>query len=114
MVSYHDEILYKKALKILDENLMNTDFSIKSFSKEIGLSRTTLHRKLKALTDHSATSFIRVYRLQKARYLLEQKAGNISEVAYTVGFNSVGYFTKCFKNYYGQTPSDFNNSSVLS
>ncbi len=114
MVSSIDEKFLNNAMIILEENIMNTDFNVEFFSREIGMSRTNLHRKLKALTDLSATEFIRVYRLKRAKYLFEQKAGNISEVAYAVGFTSVGYFTKCFKNHYGQTPSDFNNGSVHS
>jgi transcriptional regulator GlxA family with amidase domain len=62
------------------------------------------------LTDHSATAFIRVFRLKRAMSLLEQNSGNISEVAYAVGFNSVSYFNKCFKKQFGKTPSDFINA----
>jgi YesN/AraC family two-component response regulator len=102
-----DEIFLKKALDILEANIMNTDFDVEIFSKEIGMSRTNLHRKLKALTDCSATEFIRIFRLKRAMCLLEQKAGNVSEVAYAVGFNSQGYFTKCFKKQYGRSPSGF-------
>jgi len=112
-VTSTDEKFLNKALIVLEENLMNTEFDVKLFSKEIGMSRTNLHRKLKALTNYSATEFIRVYRLKRAKYLLEQKAGNISEVAYSVGFNSIGYFTKCFKNQYGKTPSEFINNTFL-
>jgi AraC-like DNA-binding protein len=89
--------LLKVAWSILEENIINTDFDVDTFSREIGMSRTNLHRKLKALTDCSATEFIRIVRLQRAMYLLEHKFGNITDVAYAVGFNSQSYFTKCFK-----------------
>lgn len=102
-----DENFLKKVLTILEENLTNTDFDVDTFSREIGMSRTNLHRKLKALTDCSATEFIRVFRLKRAMSLLEQKTGNITEVAYAVGFNSVSYFNKCFKKQFGKAPSGY-------
>ncbi|WP_162340317.1 hybrid sensor histidine kinase/response regulator transcription factor [Cyclobacterium salsum] len=104
-VTSTDEKFLKKAMAILEENLANTDFDVVFFSREIGMSRTNLHRKLKALTDCSATEFIRAVRLKRAMYLLEQKSGNVTEVAYAVGFNSVSYFDKCFKKQFGKTPS---------
>ncbi|MBD3627477.1 helix-turn-helix transcriptional regulator [Cyclobacterium sp.] len=94
----------------MEENIMNTDFDVEVFSREIGMSRTNLHRKLKALTDFSATAFIRVFRLKRAKRLLEQKAGNVSEIAYAVGFNSVSYFDRCFKKHFGKTPSELISS----
>jgi DNA-binding response OmpR family regulator/nitrogen-specific signal transduction histidine kinase len=109
-VSSFDEKFLTKAMAIMEENIMNADFDVEAFSREIGISRTNLHRKLKALTDHSATAFIRVFRLKRAMSLLEQNSGNISEVAYAVGFNSVSYFNKCFKKQFGKTPSDFINA----
>ncbi|MDN3686290.1 ATP-binding protein [Cyclobacterium jeungdonense] len=109
-VTSTDEKFLKKALAILEENLTNTDFDVGIFSREIGMSRTNLHRKLKALTNCSATEFIRIVRLKRAMYLLEQKAGNVSEVAYAVGFNSVSYFDRCFKKHFGKTPSELISS----
>ncbi|CAN5617530.1 hypothetical protein BH23BAC1_BH23BAC1_04260 [soil metagenome] len=111
-VSSVDEKFQNKILAIMEENIMNTDFDVNAFCREICMSRTNLHRKMKALTDHSAKEFIQVFRLKRAMSLLEQKAGNINEVADAVGFNSVSYFTKCFKRQYGQTPSDFIKTSV--
>lgn len=106
-VTSTDEKFLKKAMAILEENLARTDFDVGIFSREIGMSRTNLHRKLKALTDCSATEFIRVVRLQRAMYLLEHKFGNVTDVAYAVGFNSVSYFNKCFKKQYGKTASEY-------
>jgi signal transduction histidine kinase/DNA-binding response OmpR family regulator len=102
-----DEKFLDKTMAILETNLMNSEFDVAVFSREVGMSRTNLHRKLKALTDCSATEFIRIYKLKKAKNLLEQNSGNISEVAYSVGFNSISYFNKCFKRQYGKTPTDF-------
>jgi AraC-like DNA-binding protein len=83
---------------------------VDTFSKEIGMSRAQLHRKLTALSGLSATEFIRSLRLKRAASLLSQQQGNVSEVAYQVGFSSLNYFTKCFRDFYGQTPTEYLRS----
>ncbi|QMU28182.1 hybrid sensor histidine kinase/response regulator transcription factor [Adhaeribacter radiodurans] len=107
VVTSLDEKFLQKVISILEANLSNSDFDVEMFSREIGMSRVQLHRKLKALTDQSASEFVRTFRLKRAASLLEQQAGNISEVADSVGFNSIAYFTKCFKEHFGQKPSEF-------
>jgi AraC-like DNA-binding protein len=71
------------------------------------MSRSQLHRKLVALTDLSATEFIRSYRLNLAKEMIEKNTGTISEIAYEVGFNSPSYFSKAFKEKFGVSPSEF-------
>ena len=73
----------------------------------MAMSRSQIHRKLKALTDQSASSFIRNYRLHRAAELLKLETGNISEIAYEVGFSSQTYFSTCFHKLFGLTPSDY-------
>lgn len=97
----------KKAIALVEANMDNTDFSTSQFAKEMLLSRTQLHRKLKSLTDMSATDFVRNIRLEKAAQLIQQQSGTISEIAYDVGFNNLSYFAKCFKKKYGKAPSNF-------
>jgi len=70
------------------------------------MSRTQVHRKLKALTNLSASLFIRQIRLQKALVLLQQTELTVSEIAYQVGFSSPNYFTRCFTEQFFQTPTD--------
>ncbi|MEX2565581.1 MAG: two-component regulator propeller domain-containing protein [Cyclobacteriaceae bacterium] len=105
-----DERLLQKVMVILEAQLADPSFDLGIFSRELGLSRVHLHRKLKSLTGQSPGDLIRTYRLKKAVILMEQQAGNISEVAYAVGFNSLTYFAKCFRNLYGQSPSEFISS----
>ncbi len=83
------------------------EFNTEEFSSEIGMSRMQLHRKLKALTGQGPGDFLRGMRLKRAAYLLEQQAGNVSEVAYQVGFNHLSHFTKSFREQFGVNPSDF-------
>jgi AraC-like DNA-binding protein len=76
-------------------------------AREVGMSRSQLHRKLVALTDLSATEFIRNYRLNLAKEMIEKNTGTISEIAYETGFNSPSYFSKAFKDKFGVSPSEF-------
>ena len=93
--------------EVLDEHLVNPEFTSDSFGKLMLMSRTHLHRKLKAIVGMSTSEFIRSQRLLLAKDVLRKESGNISEAAYLVGFNSVSYFVKCFKSAYNETPSQF-------
>lgn len=87
----------------------NPDFGVTELQSELGVSSTSLYKKITALTGLSAMQFIRLYRLQTARNILEQQTSdnrkNVSEVAYMVGFNDPKYFTRCFVKQYGIQPS---------
>nr|WP_299074014.1 response regulator [uncultured Allomuricauda sp.] len=102
-----DAQLLKRIQQILDDQLTDPNFSAKMFSDQIGLSRMHLHRKLKALTGFSTTEFIRAQRLKLAAQLLKDGGVNISEIGYTVGFNQPAYFSTCFKQYFGCSPSEY-------
>ncbi|HOT14834.1 MAG TPA: two-component regulator propeller domain-containing protein [Bacteroidales bacterium] len=102
-----DSKFLTKAFEIVEKNLTNTEFSAEDFASQIGMSRSNLHIKLKALTNQSATEFIRLYRLKKAAELLSNSQYNISEVSFMVGFNSISYFNRCFKLQFGLTPTEF-------
>ena len=99
-----------KMKTIVEKRLDDPDFSIAQFCKDAGLSRTQLHRKLKALTNRSATDFIRSIRLQKAKKLLETTDKNISEIAYQVGFRDPSYFTRSFTKEFQFSPSETRKS----
>ncbi|WP_461587162.1 ATP-binding protein [Winogradskyella sp.] len=100
-----EEAFLKKALEVVDANISNSEFTVELFQQEIGMSRMQLHRKLKALTNFSSSEFIRDIRLQRAADLLTDNNLNVSEVAYSCGFNSVSYFTQCFTQKFGVNPS---------
>jgi AraC-like DNA-binding protein len=95
------------ALQVVEENLSNTEFTVEDMQRELGMSRMQLHRKLKALTDQSASEFVRDIRLQRAAQLLEDPGKQVAEVAYEVGFNHLSYFAKCFKEKYSVAPSSY-------
>ena len=104
-----DEQFLEKVQKVLDKNLAESSFTIDGFSEAVHMSRMQLHRKLKALTGLSASEFVRSQRLKLAASILKKSDINISEVGYRVGFNDPAYFTKCFKEAYNCTPSQFVN-----
>ena len=106
-----EEKFIEKLQTILDKNLSNSGYTSEDFASEIGMSRMQLHRKLKSLLGVSSTEFLRNERLKVAAELLKQGNGNISDVAYAVGFNDVSYFSKCFKEMYDCTPSEIADSS---
>ncbi len=101
-----DAVFLKKVREAVEANLDDETFSVVELGAQAGMSRSQLHRKLSALTGFSPNEVIRNMRLERAKQLLEKKAGNASEVAYLTGFNSPAYFAKCFKDYFGVTPSE--------
>lgn len=94
-------------MDIINENLSNPSLSVEMLANEIGISRVHLHRKTKELTNQSTRDFIRNIRLQQAANLLATKNINISEVAYAVGFTNLATFSNSFKEFYGETPTNF-------
>jgi AraC-like DNA-binding protein len=111
-VTSMDERFLQKALSIMEANMANAEFDVESFSKEVGMSRSQLHRKLMALSGLSVNEFIKTLRLKRAASLLSQQQGNVSEVAFGVGFSSLNYFTKCFRDFYGKTPTEYARNQV--
>lgn len=107
-LSAYDEELLKKATAIVEKNMDNADFSTADFASEMGMSRSNLHLKLKALTGESALDFIRRIRFKEACRLLRDGRYSISVISDLVGFNSPSYFASCFKRYMGCLPTDWN------
>jgi DNA-binding response OmpR family regulator len=106
-INSQEEKFIERLQNILDKNLSNSEYTSEDFASEIGMSRMQLHRKLKSLLGVSSTEFLRNERLKVGAELLKQGNGNISEIAYSVGFNDVSYFSKCFKEIYQCTPSEY-------
>ena len=106
-----DAVFLTKAIEIVEEHIQDNDFSVEKFQREIGMSRMQLHRKLKALTDCSASEFIRDQRLKRAAQILRTAGISVSEAAYQAGFNNLSYFAKCFKEKFGISPSEFHTTN---
>ncbi len=102
-----DEKFLNKIQKIVNEHISEEDFSIEELGNEVGMSRSQVLRKIKALTGKSPSLYVRSIRLSKAKGMIEKGDGNISEIAYSVGFSSPVYFSKCFKEEFGYPPKNF-------
>jgi YesN/AraC family two-component response regulator len=104
-----DEEFIIKVMDIIEKHISEEEFSIEEFGNEVGMSRTQFHRKFKAITGKPASMFLRSVRLSKAKKMIEEQRRNISEIAYSVGFSSPSYFSKCFREEFGYPPSDLIN-----
>lgn len=106
-----DEKLIQKAVKYVEDNIASPDLSVEELSKNLGMSRVHLYKKMLAITGHTPIEFIRVIRLKRAAQMLRDKQQNVSDVAYAVGFNSPKYFSKYFKEEFGVLPSVYQNQA---
>ncbi|UCF64395.1 MAG: response regulator [bacterium] len=103
-----EEKFMARVIEIIENHISEEDFNIEQFAEEMYMSRMQLHRKLRALTGKSASLYVRSFRLLRSRKMIEDGMGNISEIAYSVGFSSPAYFTRCFKKEFGVPPSEFS------
>ena len=102
-----DELFLQKAIDLIEKNMSSAEFSINDFIKEMGMSRSVLYRKLKALTDQSITEFIRTIKLKRAGQLILQSQLSISEIAFDLGFNDLKHFRKSFQKLFNELPSEY-------
>ncbi|UCH96162.1 MAG: response regulator [Candidatus Aminicenantes bacterium] len=109
-VSSIDEEFIKELQGTIEQNLADSEFTVEELGKKLYMSRASLYRKIQALSGESPNHFIRSYRLKRAFQLLKENFGNVTEVAFEVGFSSSAYFTKCFKEQFHQLPSSFQAS----
>jgi AraC-like DNA-binding protein len=108
-----DEKFLTLLMDYTDETWKNTDLKVDDFSKQLGYSKSQLYRKMITLINKSPNTFIKEYRLTQALKLLNEQKGNISEIAFETGFNSLSYFSKCFQKRYNLLPSDYLSTNVL-
>jgi len=109
-LSSMDEQFLQKVMEVVNELHSDPQFNTTAFAQAIGLGRIQLNRKIKALTGQTTVNFIRTYRLNHAAALIKNKNATIAEIAYDVGFNSPSYFTECFREYFGQLPSEYSGN----
>jgi YesN/AraC family two-component response regulator len=102
-----DEKFLKRAIDNVEINISNPDYSVDSFSKDMGMSRSHLHRKFVGLTGLSPSGFIRLLRMKRAAQFLTKGQLTVSEILFEVGIKSRSYFIKSFKEQFGLSPTDF-------
>ena len=105
-ISSIESEFYKKFLKVFEENISNPDLSVETIASIMGMGYSQLYRKIKSLTNYRPVELIRLLRLEKAREMMINTEKTISEISYEVGFSTPAYFTKCYRDRYGETPSD--------
>jgi signal transduction histidine kinase/ligand-binding sensor domain-containing protein/DNA-binding response OmpR family regulator len=105
-----DEKFLKKAIEIVEKHINDEEFDLVVLRKEMNMSRSTLFRKLHALTGQSPTEFIRTLRLKRAASLLKQNFGNVTQVSLEVGFNNLSYFNRSFKKLFGVSPVEYTKT----
>ena len=106
-----DEALLKRAMAIVEKNMDNIEFSTDEFAREMNMSRSNLHLKLKAITGESTIDFIRKIRFNEAAKLLKDGRYTVAEVSTMVGFNTPSYFATSFKKYFGCLPTEYIKKS---
>lgn len=104
-----DNEFYNRFLALFQEEMGNANLSIDSIAARMGLERSQFYRKIKSLTNYAPVELIRLLRLQRGRTLLTTTDKSISEIAYETGFSAPSYFTKCYRDVYGETPTDVRN-----
>jgi signal transduction histidine kinase/DNA-binding response OmpR family regulator len=110
-VTSQDEKFLNRAVTIIENKISDTSFDVDTFVNEIGISRAHLYHKFKTITGQSVKEFIRTIRLKRGAQLIINNVGNISEIAYEVGFSNPAYFSKCFREQFGYSPSQYLNQS---
>lgn len=108
-----DKELLDRAIKIIEENMDNTNFNINTFAREMGMARTNLFNKLKAVTGQTPNDFVLNIRLKRGAFMLRNNPEmNVAEIADRIGFSSARYFSKCFKEMYNQSPMTYRKDDL--
>jgi signal transduction histidine kinase/DNA-binding response OmpR family regulator/ligand-binding sensor domain-containing protein len=110
VVQSSDEQFLVKVKEVIHRRLNDSQLGVDSLCVDIGMSRTQLYRKINALTGYSVNELIRKFRLKRAAQLLDQHWGGVSDIAYEIGFTNLSYFSKCFKDEFGVSPSEYTHS----
>ena len=101
-----DKDFVEKFKALIDAKMGDSNLNVEDLGKDMGLSRVQLYRKIKSLTNYSPNELLRIARLKKAASLLASSDMTVSEIGYEVGFSSPSYFTKCYKEQFGESPTD--------
>ncbi len=109
-VTSADTVYLDRVRSVIEQNLGDESFGVAQLAQAVGQDRSHLYRRIHTLLDETPSNLLRRLRLERASQLLAGQAGTVAEIAYAVGFNSVSYFCKCFREKHGVTPSGFRGS----
>jgi signal transduction histidine kinase/ligand-binding sensor domain-containing protein/AraC-like DNA-binding protein/ActR/RegA family two-component response regulator len=113
IITSKDETFLKKVIQIVEDEMPDPDFNIDNFADTVGMSRTAFYKKFKSLTGMVPVEFVRDMRLKRGKQLLDGGENNMSQIAYSIGFNDAKYFSKCFKKQYNLSPSDYFKAATV-
>jgi signal transduction histidine kinase/DNA-binding response OmpR family regulator/ABC-type xylose transport system substrate-binding protein len=102
-----DKMFVEKFKKLIDKGISDSELNVEDLGKDMGLSRVQLYRKIKSLTNYAPNELLRIARLKKASALISSSNMTIAEICYEVGFTSPSYFSKCYKEYFGESPTEY-------
>jgi YesN/AraC family two-component response regulator len=102
-----EEKFLERVSSVCEEKMEDSEFNVEQLCEILNISQPQLYRKIKSLTDNSPFEFIRILRLKKAARLILNEVDNISQISYAVGFTDPKYFSKCFKAFFGKSPSAY-------
>ena len=111
VLSVRDKLLLAHLNETVSNNYTNPDFGVDELADAIGLSRSSLNRKMRDILQTTANNYIRERRIEKAEELLRTSSLQINEICYKVGFQTPSYFIKCFRKKYGKSPNEYANSA---
>lgn len=106
-ISGNDQKFLSEVTHLVEENLKTLDFSIENIIEQMGYSRTIFYKKMKGILGYAPKEFIRTIKMKNAATLLREPGASVAQVSYEIGYNDPDYFSKSFKNYFGETPSDY-------
>ena len=106
-----DEQLIEKAIKVVERNLSEPEFDVEALASELGMSRSTLARKIKGITGKTPLDFIKDIKMKHACQMLKNKRMSIAEVVVALGYNDHKYFAASFREVYGMTPSEYQKKA---
>ena len=112
-VKGNNDALMERIMRSINAHMSDTDYNVDTLAEDVGISRAQLHRKMKELTGISSGKFLRNLRMEQAARLLRESKVNVSQVAYNVGYSDLAHFSTAFKNYFGQSPSEYAESHKL-
>ncbi len=104
-----DNEFYARFLEIVRREMGAPELNVDTLASKMGLGRSQFYRKIKALTNYSPVELLRSLRLKQARELLASTSRSVSEIAYEVGFSTPAYFTRCYREAFGETPTDLRD-----
>ncbi|MHA4846134.1 hybrid sensor histidine kinase/response regulator transcription factor [Flavitalea antarctica] len=112
VITSHDERFLQEVIRIVEDKIGDSQFNIDVVADSVNMSRSAFYKKLKSLTTLSPVEFVREIRLKRSLQYLDAGEHNITTIAYEAGFTSAKYFSTCFKQRFGQTPSDYLKSKI--